>query len=130
MTKEQYMQVIERIIISPRNDLQKIGMLRRAFELYVEESKQRRSIENIRVVKKEDYYIDFANKYGDLFVHAKWDGCCDINCYHNGATFETKNPSMHDVNYIHVCELREFISFLTAVADAAEGTVGFEGYEA
>jgi hypothetical protein len=37
MTKEQYLKVIERIIESPRNNLQKIGMLKQAFELYVEE---------------------------------------------------------------------------------------------
>lgn len=87
------------------------------------------SAADIRVVRKEDFYIDFANKYGDFFVHAKWDGCCDINRYHNGATFETKNPSVHDVDYIHICELREFISFLTAIADMAENIPGFEGYE-
>lgn len=37
MTKEQYMKVIERIIESPRNDIQKIAMLKYSFETYVEE---------------------------------------------------------------------------------------------
>lgn len=37
MTKEQYTRIIERIINSPRNDLQKIGILQQGFELYVRE---------------------------------------------------------------------------------------------
>ena len=41
MTKEQYIKVIERIIDSPRNNLQKIIMLKQAFELYVEESEEK-----------------------------------------------------------------------------------------
>jgi hypothetical protein len=40
MTKEQYIKVIERIIKSPRNDLQKIAMLKYSFETYVEEHKE------------------------------------------------------------------------------------------
>lgn len=40
MTKEQYLKVIERIIESPRNNIQKIGMLKQAFELYIEENKE------------------------------------------------------------------------------------------
>lgn len=40
MTKEQYIKVIERIIKSPRNDLQKITMLKYSFEAYVEDSKK------------------------------------------------------------------------------------------
>ena len=37
MTKDQYMRVIETIINSPRNDIQKITMLKYSFETYVEE---------------------------------------------------------------------------------------------
>ena len=37
MTKEQYLRVIESVIKSPRNDLQKIIMLKQGFEVYVEE---------------------------------------------------------------------------------------------
>lgn len=35
MTKEQYIQVIERVIKSPRNDTQKITMLKYSFETFV-----------------------------------------------------------------------------------------------
>ena len=39
MTKEQYIKVIESVIKSPRNDLQKITMLKYSFETYVEDNK-------------------------------------------------------------------------------------------
>ena len=38
MTKEQYLKVIERIINSPRNDIQKITMLKYSFEAYVKDA--------------------------------------------------------------------------------------------
>lgn len=38
MTKEQYTRLIETVIKSPRNDLQKINMLKQGFELYVAEN--------------------------------------------------------------------------------------------
>lgn len=37
MTKEQYLRVIESVIRSTRNDLQKIAMLQQGFKLYVAE---------------------------------------------------------------------------------------------
>lgn len=38
MTKEQYTRLIETIINSPRNDLQKITMLKYSFETYIEDN--------------------------------------------------------------------------------------------
>ena len=35
MTKEQYLKIIETIIQSPRNDIQKITMLKYSFETFV-----------------------------------------------------------------------------------------------
>lgn len=88
-------------------------------------------MEEIKVVRAEDYCIDFSNEYGDLFVHAKWDGCCDINRYYNGFTYKDRNSKdpNYNADYIHICDLREFIKFLTEVADRAEQIEGFEGYE-
>lgn len=42
MTKDQYLKVIESVIRSPRNDLQKITMLQQGFELYVAERDEQR----------------------------------------------------------------------------------------
>lgn len=84
----------------------------------------------MKVIKQEEYYFDCINdRYGDFYVHAKWDGCCDINRYHNGYTYKDKNIPDADVDYIHICNLREFINFLTEIADKAEQIEGFEGYE-
>lgn len=40
MTKKQYLKVIESIVKSPRNDLQKIAMLKYSFEAYVDDNKK------------------------------------------------------------------------------------------
>lgn len=84
----------------------------------------------MKVIKQEEYYFDCINdEYGDFHVHAKWDGCCDINRYYNGYTYKDNNNPDADVDYIHICNLREFINFLTEIADKAEQIEGFEGYE-
>ena len=46
MTKEQYLRTIETVIKSPRNDLQKIIILKYAFELYVEENEDEQVFQN------------------------------------------------------------------------------------
>lgn len=86
---------------------------------------------DLKIVRQEDYCIDFANEYGDFFVNAKWDGCCHIYRYYNGATYHDRDSNDPDImsDYIHICDLREFIEFLTEIADIAEKTPGFEGYE-
>lgn len=38
MTKEQYLKTIETVIKSPRNDIQKITILKYSFETYVEDA--------------------------------------------------------------------------------------------
>lgn len=50
MTKNQFTQTIEVIINSPRNNLQKVDMLKDAFEMYVQEETERviKEIENIK----------------------------------------------------------------------------------
>ena len=48
MTKEQYLKVIESIIKSSRNDLQKITMLKYSFETYIEDS----NVEKINQIKE------------------------------------------------------------------------------
>ena len=41
MTKEQYLKTIETIINSPRNDIQKITMLKYSFETFVDDYNQK-----------------------------------------------------------------------------------------
>lgn len=54
MTQKQYLKVIESIIKSPRNDLQKIDMLKQAFELYVAEHEEKATMDKIyKTVEQE-----------------------------------------------------------------------------
>lgn len=83
----------------------------------------------MEVIKQNEYALECCSKYKDLHVYAKWDGCCDIRRYYNGYTYEDKDVPDDDVDYIHICDLREFIRILTEIADKAEQIEGFEGYE-
>lgn len=51
MTKEQYLKTIETVIKSPRNDIQKITMLKYSFETYVEDA--------VKESYKKDGIIEF-----------------------------------------------------------------------
>lgn len=48
----------------------------------------------------------------------KWDGCIDLRRYWNGDTAD--NNSEDNVDYIHICEVKEFIKELQSVVDIAE----------
>lgn len=62
MTKEQYLKVIESIIKSPRNDLQKITMLKYSFETYVEDSGEK--VDRITYVLREADGIASSQEFG------------------------------------------------------------------
>lgn len=83
----------------------------------------------MKVINQEKYYLECCNERQDFHVYAKWDGCCDIHRYHNGYIYSDKDAPIDDIDYIHICNLREFINFLTEIADKVEQIEGFEGYE-
>lgn len=62
MTKRQYLKVIESIVKSPRNDLQKITMLKYSFEAFVEDSGEK--INRITDVLKESDGIADSQEFG------------------------------------------------------------------
>lgn len=62
MTKKQYLKVIESIIKSPRNDLQKIAMLKYSFETYVEDNEEK--VYRISDVLKEADGIASSQEFG------------------------------------------------------------------
>jgi hypothetical protein len=53
MTKEQYLKVVESIIKSPRNDLQKIAMLKYSFETYVEDNRSMAKKQVLEIIQDE-----------------------------------------------------------------------------
>lgn len=82
------------------------------------------------LVNKTDYVMEFANDSRDFYVCIQRDGCCDIRRYYNGDTYISKNPNnitkLPDHIYIHICDLREFIEFLTEIADKCEANEKFD----
>lgn len=83
----------------------------------------------VEVVEQKETVLECGSEWKDFHVYAKWDGCCDIRRYYNGYTYEDDDVPDGEVDYIHICDLREFINFLTEIADRAEQIEGFEGYE-
>lgn len=69
MTKQDYLKVIERIINSPRNDLQKITMLKYSFETYVEDHEQQHV--NARWIVPDEWYPEICSNC--LFEYCRDD---------------------------------------------------------
>lgn len=79
MTKEQYIKVIESIIKSPRNDLQKITMLKYSFETYVEDNKTAVKEDVLEIIQDD---IDNI-RHNFPFTHddeVKLDKLVDLYC--------------------------------------------------
>ena len=82
----------------------------------------------VKVVEQSKYVLECCNEHKDMHVMARFDGCCHISRFYNGYTYEDENIPEDDVDYIHICNIREFITFLTEIADKAEQIEGFSGY--
>lgn len=79
MTKEQYLKVIESIINSPRNDLQKITMLKYSFETYVDDNKTAVKEDVLEIIQDN---ID-SIRHNFPFTHddeVKLDKLVDLYC--------------------------------------------------
>lgn len=91
------------------------------------------SLRNMKVkeIKKLDngtpFGIEVRNEYNNLKIDMKWDGCVNIRKYYNGDTPE-ENTS-ENVSYMHICELKEFISELQEALDIAKEVFGDETFE-
>lgn len=75
--------------------------------------------------------IEIRNDSNNLRIHAKWDGCCDINIYSNGTTPDDKitAENIDDVDYIHICEMQEFIDELQQLIDLAKENFDEKDFE-
>ena len=85
----------------------------------------------VKVIEEGKYVLECCNDRKDMRVVAKFDGCCDITNYSHGYTCDDDPkdiPDYAEPGYIHICDIREFIAFLTEVADKAEKIEGFDGY--
>ena len=68
MTKKQYLKVIESIIKSPRNDIQKITMLKYSFETYVEDNGEK--VDRITDVLREADGVARSQEFGLSYSQA------------------------------------------------------------
>lgn len=68
MNKEQYLRTIESIVNSPRNDLQKITMLKYSFETYVEDNGEK--VDRITDVLREADGIASSQEFGLSYSQA------------------------------------------------------------
>lgn len=75
----------------------------------------------------ETLSIRVVNEYNNLEVTMKWDGCINISKYYNGDTPENHSGN---VDYMHICEVKDFIKELQDVVRIAEEMFGdnFEDY--
>lgn len=52
---------------------------------------------------------------GEFKIQMKWDGCCNIVRCYESIEYEQEN-----FDYIHICELKEFIDLLNKVLEKAK----------
>jgi hypothetical protein len=70
------------------------------------------------------------NDYDALQVNFKWDGCVNIWKHHNGYTNEDNSQeAQNNTDYIHICDLKEFINQLQEVLIIAKDILGEEKYK-
>lgn len=69
--------------------------------------------------------LQLSNDSKDFRFAIRFDGCVHIERYMNGQTFESKNPGS-DRDYLHICDLREFIETLEEVERQAINHFGKE----
>lgn len=75
---------------------------------------------SIRLIDKERRNME---------INMKWDGCIDLFKYDNGYTVDDKATDEDDVDYIHICEVKEFIARLEEVVRIAEENFEKEDFE-
>ena len=75
--------------------------------------------------------LTLVGKDEDKEVYIKWDGCVDILKYDNGFTTndEYSEEKENNTDYIHICDLEDFIKELQEALDIAKDIIGeiFEG---
>lgn len=85
----------------------------------------------IHKIKTSDYnkpYLIVArNEDNNLLARIKWDGCVNLYKYTNGDTPD--NYSYDNVDYFHICEVKEFIKELQSIVDIAENTFNHDDFE-
>ena len=72
------------------------------------------------------------SNYDALKLYFKWDGCVNIHKRHNGYTNEdhmSAEELEENEDYMHVCDLKEFVDQLQEVLAIAKDMLGEEKYK-
>lgn len=64
----------------------------------------------MKLHEETEHSLSLVNDDRNLQLIARWDGCVDIRNWANGDTVDT--PVSDEMDYIHICELAEFINQL------------------
>lgn len=90
MNKEQYLRTIERIVNSPRNNPQKIIMLKYAFNMYVDEYVDDKPATKARWVVPDRYYPETCSLCDFELSRDEDDGYLPKYCPECGTPMEDK----------------------------------------
>lgn len=88
-------------------------------------------------IKKQTEYndktisIELVNKNNDMSIGIKWDGCGNLTKFYNGYSpnDEYTEEVGENSDYIHICEMKEFIEHLQEIVKIAEDNFTREDYE-
>lgn len=70
------------------------------------------------------------SNYNCISLSFKWDGCINLFKYYNGYTPDDNSPeAQENVDYIHICDLKEFIEQLQEVVVIAKDVLGEEKFK-
>jgi hypothetical protein len=68
----------------------------------------------------DEYRLNLDDPAGWMSFSAKWDGCVDLNVYYNRPFTDRDMLDPADTDYIHICNLRQFIERLEEVERRAK----------
>jgi hypothetical protein len=69
--------------------------------------------------KSSEYWLELNSEYKDYHVIAKWDGCVHFYRAYNG-TDASDSQNQEEKDYIHICDIDEFIKMLQEVKEKAQ----------
>lgn len=80
----------------------------------------------MNTIQKLEHVLALSNDYKNIRITARWDGCCHIETWYNGDQYDKPLTHPDNRDYLHVCDLREFIEQLLELEAKAKEHFGSE----
>lgn len=77
----------------------------------------------MNIIQKEDHVLVLANEYKDIRFTARWDGCCHLEIFYNGDTYDAAT-SEKNRDYMHIYDLEQHIAQLQELLQKAKEHFG------